>query len=470
MAALSFETLSFETLSFETLGNATLQLFVDGAPLLVTDPWLRGTCYFGSWELERPPDGRQIANAVASRWVWISHGHPDHLHEESLALFPAGTRVLIADHYSDDIHRALASRDFDVTVMGYREWMPLGHGVEALCLDNPDQDAVLVIRTPDALIINLNDCQLWGEARFLRGLVRACGGRKTFLLALCDFVGDMCNIVGADGRRVPDDLDARKEGTVRRTARIADRLGVAHYCCSSFQHRYCREDSAWANAGKIEYADMKRYWSRPRVKLVEPFVTVDLETLAIAPSGPEAVPGAPSGTAGDDWSAPLEAGEWARIEAFFRRFETLRGVADFIAVTVAGERRDIVLDGRRRRGVHFRAPRASLMAAVDSGYFDDMLLGNFMATELIGMRLYPDFTPRVAKIGGNAGVFTMADLRRFRRHYGVRDRRSRLRRRLGDIRAGAVALARVAANRLGIARPARTAYWWLLGDRAPDWR
>ena len=40
-----------------------------------------------------------------------------------------------------------------------------------------------------------------------------------------------------------------------------------------------------------------------------------------------------------------------------------------------------------------------------------------MKTELINMGLYPEFTPRIAKYGGNAKVLTRADLAKFRRRY-----------------------------------------------------
>jgi hypothetical protein len=35
-------------LGFETVGNATL-ICHDKRPILVTDPWVVGTAYFGSW-------------------------------------------------------------------------------------------------------------------------------------------------------------------------------------------------------------------------------------------------------------------------------------------------------------------------------------------------------------------------------------------------------------------------------------
>jgi len=464
-------------ISFETLGNATIQLFADGAPLLVTDPWLVGTCYFGSWAMDLPPDDRQIANAVASPFVWISHGHPDHLHPESLKLFRAGTRALVADHYDDEIVQSLTSQGFDVTVMPYREWLPLGHGVEVLSIGNPDQDSILVIRTPDALIINLNDCEFWGEAGFLRRLVRQCPTDKTFLLALCDYVGDMRNIVDADGLRLGRPLETYKEAIVRRRARSADLLGVRYYCCSSFQHHYARSDSAWANAGKIQYADMAQFWSRPRVRLVEPFVSVDLDSLEIvrqAPARPPSSVEAVLDTAGDDWSARLDPAEWAAVETFVRQFETLRGVVDFVAFTVGGETREIPVPPRwgfrlsgRRRGIRFHVPARSLMAAVRAGYFDDLLLGNFMRTELVNVGLYPTFTPRISKYGGNAKIRTFAELRRFGRFYWRRNPWAVCRWRLTGLRHAVIDRVRWVAGRMGISNRARAIYWRLRGDKAP---
>ena len=67
--------------SFETMGNAIVLVRRDGKPLLVTDPWLKGRVYFGSWAHDRPLTEQQIADcATAAPFVWISHGHPDHLH------------------------------------------------------------------------------------------------------------------------------------------------------------------------------------------------------------------------------------------------------------------------------------------------------------------------------------------------------------------------------------------------------
>jgi len=54
---------------FETLGNASVIVFSDGKPVLATDPWLTGTCYFGSWALDHPMSRRQIQNFVDAGWI-----------------------------------------------------------------------------------------------------------------------------------------------------------------------------------------------------------------------------------------------------------------------------------------------------------------------------------------------------------------------------------------------------------------
>src|SRR5712671_417560 len=90
-------------LGFETIGNATLVFYDDGRPVLATDPWLTGTCYYGSWGLERPLTTRECDAVSSAEHIWISHGHPDHLHPESLDLLTRDKPILLPNHYSSEI-------------------------------------------------------------------------------------------------------------------------------------------------------------------------------------------------------------------------------------------------------------------------------------------------------------------------------------------------------------------------------
>jgi L-ascorbate metabolism protein UlaG (beta-lactamase superfamily) len=80
---------------FETIGNATL-ICHDRRPVLVTDPWIIGSAYFGSWTLSHQIPDEQMNAIKNCEFVWISHGHPDHLSSESLQTL--SKKILVPDH------------------------------------------------------------------------------------------------------------------------------------------------------------------------------------------------------------------------------------------------------------------------------------------------------------------------------------------------------------------------------------
>jgi len=455
---------------FETLGNATILVFEQGRPVLATDPWLTGTCYFGSWALERPLTARQIADVCAAQYIWISHGHPDHMHPESLKLLPRGKTILVPDHFHGEIREFLAAEGFDVRVMPYREWLPLSATVSALCLDNENQDAILIVRAGDALIVNLNDSPLCGEAGFIADLIKRHPNDRTYMTALCAAgTADMLSYVDAEGRSCAGPPDARKPAAVWEVARTAARLGVRHYCFSSAQHCYVRPETAWINDYAVGWPDVERHWSKPAVALVPPFVQVDGVSGAVTPMPAEA-PGPEVSDEAEDWEARLSPDEWREVEAFVRRFELLAGRVDYVGFSVGGESRRFDIGGasrdeRAKRGVTFTAPKGPLLEAVKYGYFDDLLIGNMMKTHLQNMELYPHFTPIVAKLGGNAKVFDRQGLRRFELRYFRRNPLGFLAWRAEQFATYAVIPAiRRAAERGGVKSPLRRLYRALLGD------
>ena len=46
-------------IGFQTIGNATLICY-DNNPILVTDPWIKGSAYFGSWILSHEIPEQQM--------------------------------------------------------------------------------------------------------------------------------------------------------------------------------------------------------------------------------------------------------------------------------------------------------------------------------------------------------------------------------------------------------------------------
>ena len=55
--------------------------------VLTTDPWIKGKPYFGSWSHAYNIPKEQLDNIYKSKYIWLSHGHPDHIDPDSLDLF-----------------------------------------------------------------------------------------------------------------------------------------------------------------------------------------------------------------------------------------------------------------------------------------------------------------------------------------------------------------------------------------------
>ncbi|HVA14423.1 MAG TPA: hypothetical protein VNF99_14320 [Stellaceae bacterium] len=461
-------------LGFETLGNATLVFYDDDRPVLATDPWLEGTCYFGSWALDRPVTESERAAVQVADYLWISHGHPDHLHAESLAQLPKNKIVLLPDHYHSEIRDHIASLGFKVEVLHYRRWRQLSPRVRCMCLDNENQDGILIVEAGDSLVVDLNDSPLCGEGRFIRRLIRRYDRAKTYVAALCAIDADMLNFIDAEGRRVVDPPDQRKRGMIWATARRIEQLGAGSFVSSASQHLYVRADSIWANPYRVAWADVEKHWTRPSVRKIEPFCAVDLETGAYHrkhPAQVSALDQITDATGEDDWSERLTEDEWDKLLAFFAQYETVRDHFDYLDFAVGGERRRIwiVPEAKRKpdaklRGIAFHAPRRSLMATVEYGYFDDILIGNFMRTELHNATLYPYFTPLVAKLGGAAKVFTKAERRRFKRRYLRRNPLGYLEWHLDQKINAFLDRVRWWSERFGVKRPLKRIYRRMLGD------
>jgi hypothetical protein len=223
---------------------------------------------------------------------------------------------------------------------------------------------------------------------------------------------------------------------------------------------------------------MRRYWSRPEVRLIEPFVTVDLATGDYVRNHAQQMSDESQITAAtgeDDWTSRLSEQEWDRVDAFMHKFDLVKRYVDFVEFQVGGETRRIPLNHRAAgpdaRGVVFMVPKQSLLTTVEYGYFDDLLIGNFMKVRLVNTTLYPRFTPLVAKIGGNAKVFTKSQYYGFLLRYFRRNPVGMIAYR-AQIEWGQVVMPwfRTLSERLGIKAPLKYLYRRWLGDPVPGAR
>lgn len=388
-------------IGFETIGNATLILH-DGAPVLVTDPWLSGDAYFGSWKLSYEIPEEQRASILAAKYVWLSHGHPDHLDMSALDAMRSKI-ILLPDHAGGRIRDNLVKLGFTTRVLPDRAWVQLSPHVRVLTFSDASQNAVILAEVGGKLVVNVNDMQESGWGRFVRGIVQRYP--TSFLLKLfCYGDPDMNNFFDESGARVTP-LSKFPLGTQVRF--WAELYGVRFVIPFSSFHVYQRTDSAWANAYVDDWQAHHDGFASDRVEVLPAFVRYDCASDTIVEIQPRK-----RGTElrdpsdfGDVWSDPLDRDELRRAEAYFQGFAALRDGLDFVRLRVGGVEHEIPL-GRRggRRGVTFEVPRGSLMTAIQYEVFDNLLIGNFMKTTLHGPSIadfHEAWSRHVGKVGDN---------------------------------------------------------------------
>jgi len=185
-------------LGVSTTGNATLIAY-DDKPILATDPWFgdENSAYFGSWRLSHriPADCKNdILNA---KYIWFSHGHPDHLNGDSLQQI-RGKHGLLADHVGGRIVHDLRAQGLEVTVLPDRQWVDLSPRIRVFCISTMIQDCVLLIDVNKRLFVNLNDAGSRDCTLLIRKIVAQY--QHSYLMCLSGYGdADMINFYDESG-------------------------------------------------------------------------------------------------------------------------------------------------------------------------------------------------------------------------------------------------------------------------------
>jgi hypothetical protein len=407
-------------LGFDTIGNATVIAY-DGNPVIATDPWICGHPYFGSWTMSHDIPIEQMENIRRCKYVWFSHGHPDHLNSESLERL-TGRTVLLPDHVGGRIAADLHANKLNVQILRDAEWTPLSPNIRVLSLSDYNQDGVLLLQIGKTLVINLNDGSARGWKRFIRQIARTFD--DTYILALkCYGDADMINLYDENGKFILPRAAAKRPLGPEYTRLLRD-YGVRNTLPFSCFHRYQRSDSIHIGAFETPLEAHSVNFDDRWGNLLPAFVRVDLtshDVKSLNPT-PRAVSALDPLDFGDDWSEPLSQNELGEADRYFRRKEQLTRHLGFIGLRVGGREHRIVLNqGLKKTGITFEVPKNSFMTAIRYQVFDDLLIGNFMKTTLHNMpNLYPRFCPVVPKYADNGKAETRDELAEYFEAYRKR--------------------------------------------------
>jgi hypothetical protein len=406
-------------LGFETIGNACL-ICHDGGPVLATDPWIQGPAYFGSWTTSHEIPREQLANIKACKYLWISHGHPDHLSQESLAELK-DKEILLPDHFGvhggGRIARELRAMGYRVRILQDGVWTQLSPRMRVMSIGDYCQDAALLVDLGGRLLVDSNDSSDNGAGPFVRQIVSQYA--ESYLLALTGYGdADMINFFDEAGRRLPPPA-MKHEPFLDGLEQILEAYGIRSYVPFSSQHRYQRTDSAWANACATPPEVYRTSFRSQEKQLLPIFCRYDFAREEVRSIDPPARPNllVPPEQFGDNWSDELTAEDVAKLRQYFGRFEHLKSFLGTLNFRVGGKDNVLAIEPKHPRGITFETPRASLMTVVEYEIFDDLMIGNFTKTTLHGswerqgtLALYPDFIPFVTKYGDNGGAHSRDEL------------------------------------------------------------
>lgn len=256
----------------KTIGHATLLILENGIPILATDPWLVGSNYWRSWWLEKYPTESEIALVKSSKEIYITHSHPDHFHWPSLRRL--GRRPILHPKLPGyTVPGFLENHGYSGRSLNPWQWYALSDGVRVASIPVPIDDSILVIDTPDSVVININDSSpRRGLLQAIRKRLISPGKRVVVLKSYSP--ASMGTALFRDDKRVP----MKSKRVYTEVARnMAEILGAKYLVPFASQAFFNRSDSRWANYFKVTYENLKEFWGGSSVELCKPFITMDLQ-------------------------------------------------------------------------------------------------------------------------------------------------------------------------------------------------
>ncbi|MEQ8328577.1 MAG: hypothetical protein RIE84_13505 [Parvibaculum sp.] len=270
-------------MKISTMGHACMVLAgEEERPILATDPWLLGSCYWRSWWMVNPPAEEQVRRVEAAPFIYITHEHPDHLHPPSLRRLKPGARtILLPAFLRMKMDAYLREQGFDVRILPPRQWVPLEDGVSVMSLPQWSNDSVLLVDTPSAFIVNLNDAKPLGGLLDDIARLRTEIGKPCIVLRSHSPAGPFFNYF-EENERIPC---REPEDYVRMTQGVCAHLRADLFLPFASQVVYRRSDSEWANGYRVGFDLLQAGWGIA-TRLCPPFSTVDLETLSLSAEPP----------------------------------------------------------------------------------------------------------------------------------------------------------------------------------------
>ena len=154
-------------MKFSFIGHASFFLESRDTTIL-TDPWWNGPCFGAQWWIHPRPFVEVLENRKID-YIYVSHGHTDHLHPGTLTRFDRETKILVAKDLG--IGLDLRKMGFSVLELPDGEEVELKDGLKAIVRPTMSGDSMLAISDGREVCVNLNDAlhatPAWFQDQFI---------------------------------------------------------------------------------------------------------------------------------------------------------------------------------------------------------------------------------------------------------------------------------------------------------------
>ena len=161
------------------IGHASILIETRGLRIL-SDPWWNGPCFGAQWWLYPPAYTEPIAAGVD--YIYVSHGHHDHLHPGTLKTLDRKAICLVSRRI--DIAESLRELGFQVIELDDDKALDLAPGVRCRVIETVASDTLFTLDDGERVCVNLNDALHSTSAEVQRrfvGLLRSLHPRIDYL-------------------------------------------------------------------------------------------------------------------------------------------------------------------------------------------------------------------------------------------------------------------------------------------------
>lgn len=260
---------------------------------LVTDPWWHGPAYCGKWHVFPRPVRTDFVDDVDV--ILISHGHEDHLHEETLKLFPEDVKVMYpysffggAKEYIEglgftDVREAVTFRRYRLSEQTVVTFLINGH------------DSIMVIEAGGKVLVNANDALHSYPVRVIDYYVEAIKEKWGQVdVLLCGFGGASYfpNTLHFKGKDDEEIGLVREQLFAHNFCRVVK--GIRPAVAVPFAADFCllTKSQRWINSSRFPRRKLQEYYDKhfhddgPRPRITDMYSGDRLEFTELVPASP----------------------------------------------------------------------------------------------------------------------------------------------------------------------------------------